>query len=122
MSTTDKAISDQVLSITNDLEQGITITQQDIDEGRYDEGQYEAGDILSAWDYLSDALDIEYTVNGAKEYRGASILVAFGGPNITINTRKQQVEAHWWGESCVMSYFTDAMDISGTCEELFDCQ
>ena len=86
MTTTDKAISDQVLSITNDLEQGITITQQDIDEGRYDEGQYEAGDILSAWDYLNDALDIEYTVNGAKEYRGASILVAFGGPNITINT------------------------------------
>jgi hypothetical protein len=122
MTTTDKAISDQVLSITNDLEQGITITQQDIDEGRYDEGQYEVGDILSAWDYLNDALDIEYTVNGAKEYRGASILVAFGGPNITINTKKHQVEAYWWGESYIEPYHTDAMELDSTCEELFDCQ
>ena len=122
MSTTDNRLKDQVLSIIKDIENGIPVTQQDIDDGYYDEGQYEAGDTLGAWDYIKDALDVEYTVSGKKDYLGASILVAFGGPNITINTRKQQVEAHWWGESCVMSYFTDAMDISGTCEELFDCQ
>ena len=121
MSTSSNRLKDHVLSIINDIENGIPVTQQDIDGGYYDEGQYEAGDTLGAWDYIKDALDIEYIVNSEKDYRGASILVAFGGPNITINTRTQQVEAHWWGESCVMSYFTDAMDLDGTCAELFDC-
>jgi hypothetical protein len=34
----------------------------------------------SAFDYLNDALDIQYIVDGAKNYLGAKILVAFGGP------------------------------------------
>jgi len=76
MSTSSNRLKDHVLSIINDIENGIPVTQQDIDDGRYDEGQYEAGDILGAWDYIKDALDIEYIVNSAKDYRGASILVA----------------------------------------------
>ena len=122
MTTSSNRLKDHVLSIINDIENGIPVTQQDIDDGYYDEGQYEAGDTLGAWDYIKDALDIEYTVNGAKEYRGASILVAFGGPNITINTKKHQVEAYWWGESYIEPYHTDAMELDSTCEELFDCQ
>jgi hypothetical protein len=122
MSTSSNTLADQVLSIINDIENGIPVTQQDIDGGYYDEGQYEAGDTLGAWDYIHNALEHEYFINSDKAYLGASILVAFGGPNITINTRKQQVEGHWWGESCVMSYFTDAMELDSMCEELFDCQ
>jgi len=122
MSTTDNRLKDQVLSIINDIENGIPVTQQDIDDGYYDEGQYEAGDTLGAWDYIKDALDVEYTVSGKKDYLGASILVAFGGPNITINTRTQQVAGHWWGQSYVESYHTDEMHLDSMCEELFDYQ
>lgn len=119
MTTTSNTLKDQVLSIIHDIETGVCITQEDIDNARYEDGQYQEGDILSAWDYLSDALDIEYTVNSEKEYRGASILVAFGGPNITINTKKHQVEAYWWGESYIEPYHTDAMELDRMCEEFF---
>ena len=78
-------------------------------------------DRTSALDYLQDALDIEYVVSSKKEYLGARILVAFGGPNIWINTRTKQVEGYWWGDKCIMSYDDDAMGLDGTLSELFNC-
>ena len=75
----------------------------------------------SAFDYLSDALDIEYIVNSKKEYLGARVLVAFGGPNIWINTRTKQVEGYWWSDSCIMSYDSDAMDLDSALSELHNC-
>ena len=50
-------------------------------------------------DYLSDALDIQYVVSGDRQYRGARILIAFGGPTAWINTLTGQVEAAWWSET-----------------------
>jgi hypothetical protein len=79
------------------------------------------GEMLSGYDYLSDVLDIEYIVNSKKEYLGARILVAFGGPNIWINTRTQQVEGYWWGSSSIWSYSEDAMDIDSALEDLYNC-
>jgi hypothetical protein len=38
------------------------------------------GEDSSAFDYLTDALDIEYIVSSKGEYLGARVLVAFGGP------------------------------------------
>lgn len=76
---------------------------------------------FNAFDYLSDALDIEYVVSNKKEYLGARVLVAFGGPNIWINTRTKQVEGYWWGDKCVLSYDNDEMDLDGALSELFNC-
>jgi len=76
---------------------------------------------FSAFDYLSDVLDIEYIVNSKKEYLGARILVAFGGPNIWINTRTKQVEGYWWGDSSILSYENDAMDLDSALSELYNC-
>jgi hypothetical protein len=72
-------------------------------------------------DYLNDVLDIEYTVNGEGQYLGARILVAFGGPNIWVDTRRQTVEGAWWGDYYTESYHTDAMDIDDACREVFSC-
>lgn len=80
-----------------------------------------AGFMTSGFDYLSDVLDIEYICNSNREYLGARVLVAFGGPNIWINTRTQQVEGYCWGESCIMSYSNDAMDIDSALNEYFNC-
>lgn len=118
---TQNRLKDQVIAIINDIENGVVVTQQDIDDGYYDEGQYEAGDIIGGFDYIKDLLDINYTLDSERQYKGARILVAFGGPNIWINTVSWEVEAYWWGDSCVMSYNTDAMDLDGTCDELFNC-
>lgn len=79
------------------------------------------GDTFSAFDYLQDVLDIEYIVNSRKEYLGARVLVAFGGPNIWINTRTQQVEGYWWNDRCIMSYSRDEMDLDGALSELYNC-
>ena len=75
--------------------------------------------VMSGFDYISDALDIQYIVNGDKEYIAARILVAFGGPNIWINTQTQTVEGFWWGESAFASYRADTMGINEACEELW---
>lgn len=53
----------------------------------------------SGLDYLSDVLDIQYIVNRDRTYRGARVLIAFGGPTAWINTLTGQVEAAWWSET-----------------------
>lgn len=79
------------------------------------------GEHVSAFDYLSDALDIEYIVNGKGEYLGARVLVAFGGPNIWINTRAKQVEGYWWGDSAFAS-FKDELGLDDALSELWACR
>jgi hypothetical protein len=88
----------------------------------FDEDELNAdGEQMSAFDYLQDALDIEYIVNGKGEYLGARVLVAFGGPNIWVNTRTNTVEGHWWSDSCTAS-FTDNIGLDDALEELWNCR
>ena len=75
----------------------------------------------SAFDYLQDALDIQYIVDGNKEYLGARILVAFGGPNIWINTQSKQVEGYWWQDKYTESYRSDELGLNEACSELLNC-
>jgi hypothetical protein len=78
------------------------------------------GEELSAFDYLQDALDIEYIVNSKREYLGARVLVAFGGPNIWVNTRTKVVEGYWWGEYAKAS-FDDGIGLDDALETLWNC-
>ena len=75
---------------------------------------------FSAFDYLQDALDIEYIVSSKKEYLGARVLVAFGGPNIWINTRTNTIEGYWWGDKASAS-FSDNLGLDDALNELFNC-
>ncbi len=75
---------------------------------------------FSAFDYLQDALEIEYIVSSKKEYLGARVLVTFGGPNIWINTRTKTVEGYWWSDSATAS-FQDNLGLDAALEELFSC-
>ena len=88
-----------------------------LNEGRDIENEGE----FSAFDYLEDALDIEYIVNSKGEYLGARVLVAFGGPNIWVNTRTKTVEGHWWGDSAYTS-FTDGIGLDDALGELWACR
>jgi hypothetical protein len=76
---------------------------------------------MSAFDYLADALDIEYIVNSKSEYLGARVLVAFGGPNIWINTRTGVVEGAWWADRADAS-FTDNIGLDDALSELWACR
>lgn len=153
-------VESHVRSIVSDIEQGITVTKDDIEGGYYDY-DYNEGDILSAFDYLSDVLEVTYLVhkddlnqrrvllNPATEYyskwdddyfkltkeqynelleinpdhmcEGFAILVAFGGPNIWINTKDRQVEGFWWGDNFTLSYDNDEMGIHDCLIELIGC-
>jgi len=79
---------------------------------------------LLAHDYLANTLantlDIEYTINSSKEYKGARVLVAFGGPNIWINTKTEEVEGYWWGMNAKAPYHNDAMNLNECLEEYYD--
>ena len=74
---------------------------------------------MSGIDYIFDALDIEYTCSGNREYLGASVLVAFGGPNIRIDTRHRVVRGAWWNHSFSAPY-ADNIGIDDACEELWE--
>ncbi len=78
------------------------------------------GEEISVFDYLQDVLEIEYIVNSKKDYLGARILVAFGGPNIWINTRTNTVEGFWWGDSAFFS-FQDNIGLDDALEEIYSC-
>ena len=76
------------------------------------------GEYPDAFDYLSDALEIEYVRDSQGNYRGAIVLVAFGGPNIWIDTRWQEVRGAWWGDSCTVPYRRDELGLDDALEEL----
>lgn len=79
------------------------------------------GEEFSAFDYLQDALDIEYIVSKDGEYRGARVLVAFGGPNIWVDTKRGVVDGAWWGDSATAT-FTDNIGLDEALEELWNCR
>jgi hypothetical protein len=75
----------------------------------------------SAYDWLEDALDIEYVVTSKGEYLGARVLVAFGGPNIWVNTRTKKVEGAWWSDAYSAS-FSDEIGLDDALSELWECR
>ena len=64
-------------------------------------------------------LDIEYTLNSHREFIGARLLIAFGGPNIWIDTRTSTVEGYWWNDSYKAQYDYDYLHEQ--CEEYYNC-
>lgn len=120
-------LKQHVLSIVNDIENGrqcecCTDCGATLEKSAFcPECETRNPDTLSGFDYIQDVLDINWVLDSNREYKGARLLVAFGGPNIWINTDNQTVEGHWWGDSFTASYSSDAMDIDGACSELFNC-
>ena len=74
----------------------------------------------TAHEYMKDALDIQWITNQDKTYRGARVLVAFGGPNIWVNTQSSEVEGYWWLDKA-NALFTDNMGLNAYLEEIYNC-
>jgi len=84
----------------------------------------ECGQAKSAtgFDFLESALDIQYIVAGDREtVYGADILVAFGGPNIWVNTKNRTVTGTWGGDRIVETYSGDALGLDDDLETLWSC-
>jgi len=107
MNTKPKSnLQNHVDSIAHDLDNGIT---------------NEEGEPVHGYDYLEDVLDIQYIVTSEKQYIGARVLVAFGGPNIWINTQTKTIEGYWWDESAFASYYDDEIGLDEALEEIWNC-
>lgn len=107
-------IKSHVLSIIDTLNNGF--------EGYGTENEY--GDYQDAFYYLQDVLDFNWVLNSDKTLKGARMLVAFGGPNIWIDTVKGTVEGSWWGDSYTDSYDTNsefARDLDEALEIAYAC-
>ena len=121
-------IKSHVFSIVADLEQGRQCEScaecgANLHEGNNTclECEHENCETLSGFDYIADVLDVNWVLDSNREFLGARLLVAFGGPNVWIDTAKQTVEGHWWGDSFTASYNHDEMDVQGACFEWFSC-
>ena len=96
-----KSIAD---SITNPEE----ITDEETGEKREE----------TAHDWMEDVYDIRYYVDSRKEYLGAEIMCAGGGPTIWVNTYTKEVEGYWGGDR-VRVPFSDNLGLDDYCEEMY---
>lgn len=107
--------------MSHDLKNHVRSIVDTLSNGFADDALNYDGEPMNAYDYLQDALDIEYIVNGKGEYLGARVLVAFGGPNIWVNTRTGTVEGAWWSDRAEAS-FTDNIGLDDALSELWACR
>ena len=59
---------------------------------------FEDLEVATIGDYFDDFYDVDYVVGSDKKYKACRVLVAYGGPNIYIDTWEQKVQLEWWGE------------------------
>lgn len=64
----------------------------------------------SLYEYFTDVLDIEYRIDANGEYKSVRLMVAFGGPNIYIDTASASVELYWWGDRASAYFSRSAAD------------
>jgi len=113
-------LKEHVEHIVYTIENGLSYEDAGQEEEAQERG-LEVTDPIDGMDYLMDALDIQFIVNGNKEYLGARVLVAFGGPNIWIDTLNNRVEGAWWRDKATVYYDRDCMDIDDALRELWEC-
>jgi hypothetical protein len=63
---------------------------------------------------------LHWVLNNDRSFRGARILVAFGGPNIWVDTERGIVEGFWWGNYAKAS-FEDSIGLEDSLTELYSC-
>lgn len=80
------------------------------------------GNQLSLYDYLSDVLDYEFTIDSQKEYKSAKIWVTLGGPNVWIDTAERAVKLAWGTDRAEYLLDWDVCDeIDDIMREIYEC-
>jgi len=77
---------------------------------------------FTMWDYFSDVYDIKYTISSDKTLCGVQLLVAFGGPNIYIDTNDGKVKLYWWTDYAEYELSREVIESINDCfQELYYC-
>ena len=75
--------------------------------------QSDDGETITLYDYFSDALDFEYTIDSRKEYRSVKVWITLGGPNVWIDTEDSYIRLAWGNsreEYPISYYIRDEID------------
>ena len=76
----------------------------------------------SLFDYFSDYLDIDYVIDSQKQFKAVRVMIAFGGPNIFIDTYYGEVQLYWWTEHATAKLSSDICDeIDEIFQEFYYC-
>ena len=103
-------------------------TYRDQDENEYDVETDGIDDIPEDWeqvtmyDYLADNLGVRYVVDNDLDYLGAIVTVAWGGPNVYIDTYSGCVKTYWGIEKTEWGLYGDACEaVDEVCREWYAC-
>lgn len=105
--------------MTTDLQQHVQHIADQLTNGFDPEWEGVDGE-YTVYDYLEDVLDFNWILNSDKSLKGAELLVAFGGPNIYVNTVSQTVKGYWGGDSATAT-FTDKVNLEDAISDLYSC-
>ena len=103
---------------------GDTISENDFTpEELEDLEEREELESYTMYDYFSDVYDIKYTIGSDREtLYGVKLLVAFGGPNIYVDTNDGKVKLYWWNEYAEYELSEEAIKAINDCfQELYYC-
>jgi predicted RNA-binding Zn-ribbon protein involved in translation (DUF1610 family) len=67
-------------------------------------------EFVTMWDYFADFLDARFITTYDLDYLGVRVTVAWGGPNIFVDTARGNVELYWWNETGEWPIRTDAIN------------
>lgn len=82
----------------------------------------EAYENKELYEYFEDPLDIEFHCDARKRFRSVEVMLAFGGPNVYVDTEDREVKCYWGGSrgsAWLPSKVCD--EIEEIFEELWDC-
>ena len=100
------------------------LKKEDCKQRLRDQCKHIADDItkgeVDAHEWTKDVYDIEWITSNDHKYKGARLLVAFGGPNIWVNMNTHEIEGYWWGDHCKVP-FVDNLQLDEYLEELHAC-
>ena len=83
---------------------------------------------VDMFEYFAENYGMTYTLDDYLRLKGCTVMVAFGGPNIYVDTNKELVEMHWWTtyacyplseKACeaVDEFAQDVLEVKGVKEE-----
>ena len=82
----------------------------------------ENGEPTNLYDYFTNVLDFEYTINADKSYKAVRVWVTLGGPNICIDTRYNEVRGFWGSDEASAWLPSEiAEEIDNIFEEFYNC-
>ena len=88
-----------------------------------EENESEPWEQVSFYDYFTDSvLDVEWRIGSDRQYRSVKIMVAYGGPNIYIDTAAHAVLLYWWTDRAEFPIDPDIVEaIDEWAKEWFNC-